>query len=484
MTIEQPAGEPQAGGRWALAAHVYAAVTALGLGYFIAASPLQVSENLRNLMAVQRSSLWQLLTEDLTAGGFLRPLILAPIDVAFELSGGHYYTVFKVIHVLQVMAAAALFVRLLRVHSLPTLLAVPFGMAMLLGNHTFAGTVTEGFPINTFLTIVVCCLAAAALADGKPSSWRDGAAVVLFVFAALTVESGLLVWVIFVSAWLAGLRGVSGRGVTFVTAGVAAYLLVRFGLLSTGAPGLIERSSGYGFRVLDPPELIERFGANPIWFYAYNVVTQVASVLFGEPKAGVFVLARSITAGEVLPRDVIAVCSSTAATLLVGVFAIVHVSGWRRHGLDRAGAWIAVAVAVIGANAAISYPYTKAVIVSPAGTFHALAATLAFGWALQFVADRSRRERAAAVALALVVLSTGWTVRLVGIHYRLREKAFLARNDWSEVVIGQPPADFDAARYPDAVALVQQLRTEAIAKRVENPSFDPSWPGEYFEEAW
>jgi hypothetical protein len=43
------------------------------------------------------------------------------------------------------------------------------------------------------MTILLCSFAAADLALGPPRWWRDVAAAGIFVFAALTVESGLLV---------------------------------------------------------------------------------------------------------------------------------------------------------------------------------------------------------------------------------------------------------------------------------------------------
>ena len=279
---------------WTVGAMGIGTLMALGIVYCILGSPLQVSENVRSLLALQRSTLRELFVEDLSSGGFLRPLLLAQMDVVFEQSGGRYFEWFKALHGIQVLATALFFVRLLRVRSLPSLLAVPFAMTVLFGVHTFAGTVTEGFPMNTFLAIVVCCLAAAVLVDGAASRWRDAAAVALLIYAALTVESGLLVWVIFVAAWLAGFRGLSRGALLACTVLVASYLAARFTLLDAGAPSLAERSSGFGFQVLDPPDLIARFGDNPLPFYAYNVATQVMSVLFGEPKAGVFVLTRGL----------------------------------------------------------------------------------------------------------------------------------------------------------------------------------------------
>lgn len=471
--------------RWTVAAQTYAVLVALGLGYFIAGSPLQVSDCLRNMLAVQRTGFWELVGHQSTASGFLRPLLWAQIDIAFELANGRYFEMFKTIHVVQVVLAAVLFVNLLRVRTAAGALAVPFGIAMLFGAHTFAGTVVEAFPINTFLTIVICCLAAANLSQGAPAAWRDLAAVLLFVFAALTVETGLLVWIGLVTSYVVGFRGVSWRALSGTTVLLGAYMMLRFGPLNVGAPALIERSSGYGFRVLDPPELIARFGEHPIWFYAYNVVCQVLTVLFGEPRAGVWALTRAVTNGDVWPRDIIPVVASTGATILIAWYVISRLPGWRREGFSSQDRWCVVFVAMLLANAAISYPYTKNVIASPAGAFHALAASIAFGDLLARIGRTgSLRVETLAACLALALLSAAWSVRLVGIHYALREKAFVARNDWTEVAVGRPPADFDAARDPEGAALVRQLYDQALTMRVVNPAFASPYAWRYFEQPW
>ena len=45
-----------------------------------------------------------------------------------------------------------------------------------------------------------------------------------------------------------------------------------------------------------------RFGADPLPFYLYNVVTSVLSVLFSEPDRGVFQTVRTWLAGDMPAR--------------------------------------------------------------------------------------------------------------------------------------------------------------------------------------
>jgi hypothetical protein len=275
---------------------------------------------------------------------------------------------------------------------------------------------------------------------------------------------------------------VSGRAVAVTTGALAAYMALRFGPLHVGAPALIERSSGYGFRVLDPPELLALFGDNPLPFYAYNVAAQFLTVLFAEPRAGVWVLVQGLTSGDWLPRDVLAVAATAGATALIAWHVGTRLPAWRRREFEDGDRWLFVALAMLAANATISYPYTKNVIMSPAGTFHALAAAMAFGSALSRLGPPRRLRPAVALGVILLTaLSAVWTVRLVGLHYRLRQKAFLTRNDWMFVT---PAEHVDVTRYPAAGALIHQLREQAVTMRVPNPTFDPPPASRLFEEAW
>ena len=458
-----------AGLRWRNVGYVNAIVVSLALGYFIAGNPLQVNDSLANMVQVQKAGLRDILVNQFTAQGFLRPLLWAQLDLTFDLARGHYYEMYKAIHIAQVLVAALLVVSLLRVRTLPAACGAVLAVAMLFGNRTFAGTVYEGFPINTYLTIVICCLLAAWLALGSGRWWRDVVALVLFVFAALTVETGLLVWVVLAAAWIAGARGVSGKALVVTTALLVAYFALRFGPLHVGAPGLDERSSGFGFHVIERDQLASMFADRRYVFYTYNVLSQLAAVLFAEPKSGVWVLTRDLIEGSILPYQVIALCASTGATILIVSYMAGRWREWRAMGarsrafvLSDADRLTFMFVAVLGANALVSYPYTKDVIMSPAGAFQALAAGAALAALLERVCLRPGRR--IVVSTLLFMLCATWSVRLVAINYALREHAWIVRNDWTEVFGVNAPIEF--ASDPQATALARTLQHDAIVRRV------------------
>jgi len=181
------------------------------------------------------------------------------------------------------------------------------------------------------------------------------------------------VWVV-ATAWACGMRGISTRGVIAVTGCLAAYCCMRFLYLSTGMPGLEERTSGLWLRVLEPEELVARFGANPTWFYAYNVATSFLSVPFADPSDGVFQLVGSRLEGYVPPRLYVAVAPSTATTALIGWAVIRRFRRPTSALYDTDRQLLVLAGVVLIANSVVSFAYTRHEILSVAGAFYAFAA--------------------------------------------------------------------------------------------------------------
>ena len=424
MTVEA------AGRRWFALSCGYSALVALVTGYFVLRVPIQVTDSFTTLLSLDRPWL-DLMRDQFQQAGYLRPALWAELKVVHDLSGGDYYNWFRLTQALQVAGLVWLFVRLVQPRSAAAAAVLPLGLAILLGIHTFAWTVREAYPINTFLTMLLCCAAAANLSFARPRWWIDALAAALFVVAALTVETGLLVWVIFVGGAIVGLRGVSRRGLVLVSAALAGYFVLRFVLLDNGLPGLIERDSGFGFRRYTPGELSARFGANPWGFYAYNVVSAASSVLFAEPRDGVYRLTRSLVRGAPEWPLVIGFVSSSLATALIARFAWTRRERWRRWELERGDQLVLIFVAVLAANAAISYGYSKDQIISPAGFFFAIAAFVA---ARDLVERLPARRAARAAALAVcVVLSVSWSLRAIGLHAGLSWTALRVREQWAYV---------------------------------------------------
>jgi hypothetical protein len=228
--------------------------------------------------------------------------------------------------------------------------------------------------------------------------------------------------------------------------------------LDVGSPGLLERASGYGTRVIEPRELVERFGSNPLPFYVYNVIASVMSVLLSEPRSGVFPSAVSI-AGEPDPAMIVNVASSVLATSVIAGYGWTRRGAWMAHRFDHRDRLVLLFVMVLGANAVLSYAYTKDVIMSPAGGFYALALFVAVQQLL--IAKRRTLQRAAWMAALCAALGAGWSIRYVGMHMNLRQAALAVRNEWAyaEQWFEEQNADVTQPRTQD---LIRTLEHDAI----------------------
>ncbi len=483
------------------AAYVLAGIFALWFSYDLMRIPVQVSDSLVELLDVQHSpSLSATFVATAQRSAYLRPLRLVQIKMLFDWADGHYWLVYRGFHALLLTAALLLFTRALRVQTWTDFTAAVFALTVLTGLHTFRGTVREAFPINHFLEIVVFCLIALNLARARGRWWVDVAAAATFVVASLTLESGLLVWVVVVAAWACGMRGISRRAVVAMTLLLGAYFWVRFFYLSVGAPGLEERSSGFLFRMLEPGEIRERFGAEPTWFYVYNVATSMLSVLFSDPDGGVFEIGRAWLQGNVPPRLYVAVVSSVMTTGLIVWVVAARVRGRAPKTSAASDQLFIIFAAVLIANSALSYAYTKHEIISVAGVFYALAAFAAARHSMEYLrrdgpqgrADQpalagrvARRPDTAAVRIALclmlAMMAGVWAFRSAGVHHMLQVQGFKVRNDW----VSLQPDSLAHLGYPSdarARALAAQLRREALAMRTANPYVLPRWADRWWGE--
>jgi hypothetical protein len=463
-----------------------AAVLAAAIAYDLWRMPVQVSDSLNEILDAQASpSIATSFGNAIGTTSYLRPLRIAQIKALFDLADGqHYRLVYRGFHALLMVLLIWLFVRALPVDSPLDAAAAAIALTVLTGLHTFLGFLREAFPINHFLEIAVLVMVALnlTLSDGGlprvgSRGWLiDLLAGITFAFAALTLESGVLIWVVIATAWIAGLRGVSTRGLVFVTALLAGYFVLRFWYLDTGLPSLTERTSGFFLERLEPKEIQQRFGDRRLVFYAYNVAASLLSVLFSEPRDGLFAATRAWRGGDVHPFAYLTVLSSLGMTMVMlwagGRWLRVRVP------LGRGGRLAIVAVVIIVANAALSFSYTKDDIIAVAGVFYAIAAFTAVRSTLEF-AQAGGFVRAAVVSLAMLALASAWAMRSSGVHHVMNDHAFRARNDWAELPIrwrqeGRWPTD--AA----PLALIERLRDAALDAEVPNPQMAPEWRGQWY----
>jgi len=447
--------------------------------------PVQVSDSLNEIVDAQASpSIATSFGNALGNTSYLRPLRIAQIKALFDLAQGRYHLVYRGFHALLIVLLIGLFVRALPIESPLDAVAAAVALMVLTGLHTFLGFLREAFPINHFLEIAVFVLIALNLTlsnGGLPRAGSRGwlvdlLAAIVFAAAALTLESGLLIWVTIAAAWVVGLRGVSTRGLVLMTVLLAGYFFLRFWYLDTGLPSLTERTSGFWIERLEPREIQQRFGDRRFVFYAYNVGASLLSVLFSEPRDGLFAATRAWLRSDVHPLAYLTVLSSLALTAVMAWTTVAW--WWRRTPLQRPGRLAIVAAVIIVANAVLSFAYTKDDIIAVAGVFYAIAAFTAVRAALEYMVTGGFL-RAAAISIVVCLLASAWAMRSSGVHHVMNEHAFRARNDWAELPLrwqreGRWP------KSPEQIALIEQLRSEALVAEVPNPQMVPEWRSQWY----
>jgi hypothetical protein len=474
--------DPPASPFWRFATVVVAGILCTAVSVGVLRIPVQVTDSLVPLLQAQATpGFVSALTGSFSSTAYLRPLRVGQIQLLYDLAegNGRFFLVFRGFHVLLVIAAFALFVAALRVRTRDDFLVACLALTVLTGLHTFLGTVWEAYPINHFLEIAVFCLLALVLVQSRGGWWADVAAAAVFVVASLTLESGLLVWVILVAGRVVGLRGVSVAGLIVVTVLLGGYMYLRFGVLGTGAPGLDERASGFWTGTLERDELVRRFGDRPAPFYAYNVVASAMSVLFSEPRAGTFIVPRQLSlTGEVLPGTMLNVASSALTTLGMLILAVHRRRAWMARQFTSSDQLLIVAGAVIAANAAISYAYTKDETMSVAGVFYALAAFAATRETIAWAAPRRWPARLI-VAVLLLGVGSAWAWRAVGLHYNLRWVTYYAAEEW--VTVDEWLAEqHSTPRTAVGRQRVEQLRADAIDRYIPQREFLPKWAERWY----
>ena len=166
--------------------------------------------------------------------------------------------------------------------------------------------------------------------------------------------------------------------------------------------------------------------------------------------------------------NLVATLSVTAA---LAVFVWHRRSEWLARRFVRDDRLVALFVMILAANAVISYPYTKDVIMSPAGAFFAVAGFVAVRNILTWLPSRVS-PRMATVALAAAVLVSGtWAARVVGTHLNLRTGAYVERNEWAYA--DSALADEGVTLTEADRALMRTLRDEAIFVHPPPPPLAP-----------
>lgn len=454
--------------QWAWATAALAAAVALGLSWCIARSPLTLYDGLGPILDSRRAaSVSEMFEGALYSAGYWRPVRLTQIKMVVDASRADPTLAFNAIHIALTCATFLLFAAWLRPRSAVELTAAAIALMILAGHHSFFRLFAEAYPINHFLEIVALTLAVAVLARGTPRWWKDLLAPLLLIVGALTLESGLLIGVAAVACWVVGWRGISLRGVAAVALVLVAYFWVRFIVLEIPSPGLDERATGWWFTRLEPRELLERFGANPVPLYVYNVASALLGVLFSEPRGGSWGFVERLLRQDVRPWMVMHIASSLLVTGAMLIALVPALARWRRRSLNDRDRFLLVAFALVGANSALSFGYVKDEVLSVGTAFYAAGAFAALATLADRVRDRGRFHMAA--ALMLLCASVLWSTRATGTFFALQVFAYKTATDWALYSLERElPADW---AFEPTRRTFLELRQRNLTREVPHPAF-------------
>lgn len=455
---------------WRWAAIGAAMIVAALIGLFLFSLPLQLSDMLANLLQVQRVSWSEIF--GLVLEGHPRPAIWITLKFFFELARGQEFFTFKALQAAMVLATLLLAVRLMQVRTPVDFATAAITLYIIVGMNTFYGLINEGFPINNHLTPVLGALVAANLAYSRGGLLVDLAAVLTFLFAVLSVETGLLIPVILVTAYLVGWRGVSLGAIGAIVLLAVAVFILRGLVVETGDAGsLINTTSGYGFTRYEPSELREMFAGRLYVFFLYNVGSALASVILSQPTDGRWEAVAALLNGGLLSYQKVEIISSLAIALLVGLFAVRRWRAWCARDLTHADRLVLLALAVLPANASLSFAYSKSVILATVGIFWALAAFAAIRDILNRAVSPSVGLVSTVTGVALVAAISGaFVVRAMSAHYSMYSLAISSQSDWVMRVTRD-----DQPKTAEERALVERLQAEALALPMPPKPLLPQW---------
>lgn len=457
---------PRAGG-WLLGA-----LAAVALAGSVYRTPMQVSDSLEVIeRVVPLPSAYAAFTDGLSNSSLmLRPLkqVQAKLLVdAGEALGDRFHLAFRGYHALAGVVLIALFVWVCRARTWTDVAALACALAVLTGMHTFVGLFRESFPVNHFLIVAICVIATFGLSQGRGGWLADLTAIALFVVAALTFETGLLVWPVAAAAFIAGSRGISRGALIVMTMLLLAYVGLRVGYLSKQPVAYGQRTTGFGAGTMSPEEQVARFRGNPLPFWTYNITMSATTVLLAQPSAGRWTVVRAWQDSALTPVYFLEIGSSVATTaLIVWFMAGRDPSGRRRWRRPTS----IVFLTLLAANAAMEYAYVKNEIISAAGVFYAV---IAYASLRELLARMPVTRFVVPMGVLFLALSTAWTVRATGLHLRLRHGAFEARSSWAYVFY--PGKREHWPTDPHTLRVITRMREESILQPTVAPALLPRW---------
>jgi hypothetical protein len=412
------------------------------------------------------------------SGREYRPLFDLAIKASYE-AAGTWLPFYQALVLLLFAALLILVVWLCRPVGVPRALAACIAVSCVSALHT--SRILFGFwPLNHYAFVMVLVLAAIALAlrplgggaaPPEPRRRRVRSARGDWLFGPLALaamfglELGALIVPLTIVLWWFGAPGIGRRGVLSVLTGTAVYVTVRLTFAEYSGESLYA-DTGFVFQTLDAASQRARFGDSPWLLWIYNVGSTFLTIVASEPREGVFSFVESLLARDMERWRWFHVGLSALTTLVV---AGGLVRGWPWNERDRLLVVAGCALLVFGS--ALGFLYTRDRIGLAGGIGYALLLYVALAFWVERSAVKWQRT---AITTVIALLAAGWVMRSAETFFQLRDLAWDYRTEWTERF-----AELGARQ--EQTALLQQLRTAALAETPADPRRDPAWTYFLFE---
>jgi hypothetical protein len=398
-----------------------------------------------------------------------RPFFTLAIKLFYEVVGARAWF-YQGLVLLQFATVLAVMLWLCRPLGGPRVFAACLAVSCFCALHSTR--ILFGFwPLNQHSGVLVLLLIGIALAFREKTRSFDWVFGPLALAALFGLELGLLFAPVILALWLAGAPGVTRRAAISVLVATGLYVAIRLGLGSDGGVPASHNENGFGFSMLTPAQVRDEFGNPPLLLWIYNAASTLFTVLFSEPRDGVFSFVESLLARDMESWRWFHVALSTLTSGVI-VFGLVM----RRPsspGLRRDRLLVALGLALLVFGSGLGFLYTRDRIALSAGVGYALLLYVAVGALMERMPGDGWTRRV--VSGALVLLAAAWVVRSGETFLQLRDTAWDYHLEWTARFTEKGGAT------EDRTELFMALQKEALRQTPADPRIDPAWTYALFE---
>jgi hypothetical protein len=417
--------------------------------------PYTMSESVATFETVSEEPVTSFL---LPSSSYYRPLFFMTVSALWHgtASLDEALTAVRFVHIVPVALLVLVLIWHVRPRTPIDAAAVVVAVTVLVGSPGFIDNLE--LPLSYTIVGMAAALLAWTFLERNRRGWHGPAIVALTLVAIGFKEQGLVLVPLVMVAWWAGSPGV-GRATAATVAGIGvAYIVFRLSLHDPSLP-LFEQDVGLGFGALSATEATARFGAFPLWIYAYNSASTIANVLFAEPTRGEFRILHALSEGNPAPWHLVHLFSSGCLTALIvwwGGGTVVRAVD--RKWSPEARLFVATVVVIV-ASGALSFNYSRDRLGGMAVVFYALAAYTA----VRAAANRAARAPAAVAggtALVLLLLAGTWQLRAIYAIELGRHRALSVQRDWMTGFSSQRAEHADRPEYLRIMQLMKEQGTD------------------------